>query len=216
MYTDTPKLMLEEFRARVGDTRAPYFWSDPEIYSYMDEGQSVVATRTLCIQDTIEVNIAAGSADVALSPSIIRIRGALLAYSSIGEKYLDISTLDAAVAQGLRLYSVTGRPNVLFTDTLTARLYPIPSEDGTLRLLVHRLPVTSVECGEFEVIEQYRPAILDWMRVVAYLKNDAETFSRDTSRDAERDFERRIDMYLSAESKRRGGQQNNPVAYGGL
>lgn len=217
MYTDTPEQMLREFRNRVGDSVAPYFWSDSEIYSYMAEGESAVAQNTLCIQDIIEVaSLPVGEADVALKSSILRIRGAVWVEGE-QECYLDIDSLDAAVAQGVRLFSSKGRPRVIYTGTNRLRLYPIPEKTGSLNLIVYRLPLRAVECGrDFEVIPQFRPAILEWMKFLAFKKNDAETFSRESSNDSLKTFEYLIDGYTTSESLRRNSPQDVTVGYGGL
>jgi hypothetical protein len=220
MYTDTPEQMLKEFRVRTGDNIAPYFWSDREIFSYMSEGESVVAQRTLCIQDmstdAARYEVFAGEADIAIFPSILRIRGAVWVENG-QECYLEIDSLDAAIAQGVRLFSTSGRPRVLYTGSTNARLYPTPETAGELRLVIYRLPLSELECGKrFEVPHQLRPAIMEWMKFLAFKKNDAETFNRETSEQSLNAFEYLIDGYTTSESQRRNGPQNISTGYGGL
>lgn len=221
MY-ETPAQLLATFRAEMHDKVAPYFWSNDELLAYMTQAEQLIAQRTMCLQDMSSAatcyDVAADEPDVVLHPSIYRIRGAWWVENGYQHK-LDIDSVDSMVAEGFHLYTQKGRPAVMMTGAVTngVRLYPIPHLDGQIRLSVFRVPLKPLtQDGKFEIPFQYRPALLDWMKHRALLKNDADTFSRQSASECERAFEAHMAEYTTAESMKRGGPQNGTVSYGGL
>lgn len=221
MY-DSPAQLLSVFRAEMHDKVAPYFWSNDELYAYMTQAEQLIAQRLMCLQDmassATSYDVAEDEPDVVLHPSIYRIRGAWWIENGHQQK-LQIDSVDAILAQGLHVYTQKGRPGILMTGAITngVRLYPIPQTNGELRLAVFRTPLSALSpTASFEIPYQYRAALLDWMKHRALLKDDTDTFSRQSAAECERAFEAHMENYTTAESMKRGGPQNGTIAYGGL
>lgn len=219
----TPVSLINTFRSVMHDTVAPYMHSDAELYFYMTEGEAEVARRTLCIQDmssaAVSYAVLAGAPIVPMHQSILRIRYAWWIENG-GQYKLDIKSVDAVADEDcVRMLTQAGRPNTFMTgaETNSARLYPIPQNDGSLTLAVYRVPLVPLAAdGTFEIPYQYRSALLEWMRYRAYMKEDAETYDPQKGQQAQDTFGYLIDGYETAESKRRGGPQSGGISYGGL
>lgn len=217
-----PTDLLTAFRRICNDTKAPYFWSDAELYDYMTEGEGEIARALLCIQDITSAaalySVANGGPNVTLSSKIIRIRAAWWLENG-GEYKLGIMSQDAMISEGYRILTQQGRPNTLMTgnETNGVRLYPIPENDGQLQLSIYRMPLNPLNAqAQFEIPEQYRGALLDWMKYKAYSKDDAETFDRVRADQSLAKFASLVDGYMTTESQRRGSPQAGGIQYGGL
>lgn len=218
----SPQDMLRAFRELKKDTVAPYFWTEPEIFRYMTEAEAAVARATLCIQDmTSEAciyDVAENEPNVRLHPSFIRIRSARWMQDGV-EYPLEVLSMDTMVSEGYRIYTQKGRPSVLMVGTQTEgiRLYPIPHQDGQLAIAIYRAPLLPItNDSTFEVPEQYRPAIFEYLCYRAMMKNDAEVFDRARASDHMRAYQDMIDQYQTTEGQRWRGPQSGRVAYGGL
>lgn len=222
MYASADDL-IRSFRQRMRDTKAPYFWSDCELYEYMSNGESTIAERILCIQDMSSeaciYDVPSGESEVVLHPSVIRIRDARWVENG-GEIKLDIKSVDQLVDEGARILTRQGRPHTMLTGAVTdgVRLYPMPQDDGQLHLAMYRTPLKQLSetNKKFEIPFQYRAALLEWMKFEALMKDDAETFDRERAERALSVFDRKVDEYETNEQRRRGGPQSGYIAYGGL
>ena len=222
MYASADEL-IRAFRTRMRDTKAPYFWTDSELYQYMSNGESVIAERILCIQDMSSeacvYDVSLGDAEVSLHPSMVRIRDARWVENG-SEIKLDIKSVDQVVSQGARILTQNGRPHTLMTGATTdgVRLYPIPQNDGQLVLSIFRTPLKQLSESnkKFEIPFQYRAALLEWMKFEALMKDDAETFDRERAERALSVFDMMVDGYETNEQRRRGGPQSGFITYGGL
>lgn len=221
MY-DVPSDLVRMFRSTCNDTKAPYFWSDSELYTYMTEGEAEIARKLLCLQDTSSAvtlyTVPNGQATVIVTDKVLRVRDAWWLENG-GEYKLDIQSQDAMVAQGYRIHTQKGRPNTAMMGSQTngIRLYPIPENDGQLVLSIYRVPLNPLNAqAQFEIPEQYRGALLDWMQYKAYGKDDAETFDRVRSDKCLNAFVGLVDGYMTTESQRRGTPQAGGIRYGGI
>lgn len=219
MYA-TPKDLVDAFRAYSRDIVQPYLWSDLELYQYATEAESSVAQELLCLQDMVSdaavLSVSAGEPIVAVHPSTIRIRSAFFTTASGEQRSLELRTMDGM--RDAKMFTETGFPRILILGASagTARIYPIPTEDGTLQLSIFRTPLKALNSGaKFEIPFQYTPSLLEWMIYLAYRKRDADTFSPGQSAAGLAGFMEYIRKYQRVESLKNGGLKDGTVAYGG-
>jgi len=158
---------------------------------------------------------------------ILRIRRAKLALQS---RPLTLKTVDQVDRNGIlgddyglrnafNWETSVGSPYVLITDwdRNTVRLVPHPSSNDTLALSVYRKPLTTIVQGatSFEVIEEeHHRTLALWMKHLAYLKQDADTFDDKLSNTFATEF------FSEVSKVRRDSRRQHLVAgttkYGGL
>ena len=219
MYA-TPKDLVDAFRAYSRDTVDPYLWSDSELYQYATEAEASVAQELLCLQDMSSaaavLNITAGEPTVLLHPSTIRVRSAFFIADG-RQRSLELRTMDGMRDE--KVFVDTGPPRVLILggSSGSARIYPIPTEDGTLQLTIFRTPLKALSTtAKFEIPFHYTPALLEWMSYLAYRKHDADTFDPGRSAAGMAGFMEYMRKYQRVESLKNGGTKDGTVAYGGL
>lgn len=220
MYA-TPKDLVDAFRTYSRDTVVPYLWSDLELYQYATEAESSVAQELLCLQDMTStaavLDVTAGEPNITLSPSTLRIRSAFFITATGEQRSLELRTMDGM--RDAKVFTDTGSPRVLIIggSSGTARVYPIPTESGTLQLSIYRTPLKALTAtSKFEIPFHYTPALLEWMIYLAYRKRDADTFSPGQSAAGMAGFEEYMRKYGRAESLKNGGAKDGTVAYGGI
>lgn len=211
---------LEVFRQTVGDTEAPYLWSDTEAYRYMNDAQNMFCRLTGGLGDgssaLTRVSYTTSDDWVMLDKRILKVRDATFLNS--GRQVVVLSMEDMR-ASDLRFDSRPGhvRRMVLGIEPAKARLHPYPSEAGTLQLIVDRLPLKAItDAGDqkFEIDEQHHLALVTWMQHRAYSKQDADTFDRLKAAEHEAAFQNYC-FEAKAERERAGGKVR-VVNYGGI
>lgn len=186
-----PSELLELFRLELDDTQEPYFWSDGEFYTYLNEAHDLFVRLIGGISDRrsplTKVSYKAGDQFKKFDPRILRIKGA----TNEKQKILGIYNFDnfdgrsrgddygASYVDGID-DTKTGELQYLITDVDAKefQLYPIPESDGYIRLFVSRRPLDKIEGGssEFEIDEHHQLNLLNWVKYKALSKQDAETF----------------------------------------
>lgn len=222
------KTLISAFRDDVCDDVAPYLWSDKEIIRYVNDAYYMFVRLTGGIPDTYseaaEVAITAGDSTVSVHSSVLRIMNAhrasdghevevinptdlyLLNKDDYGRRY----TL-TSVAEGEVRYLVIGE------GQHTGRLINTPIEDDTLKLYVYRLPLNSISSTSDsldEVDSMHHLHLIDWMKHLAYKKQDSETLNPQGSQSALEDF--RGYCELCRLEWERAKHKNRIVQYGGL
>lgn len=214
----TPCELVKHFRTVMNDLKIPQFWSDPELYAYMSEGELEIARVTLCLPAISETNVGEAVASPTIDQGLIRVRGAW--WIQDGQQYpLYIHSLDDFISNSHVDLEKSGRPNTAITGTgvNSIRLYPVPNSSGRLRLAIYRAPAKALDAdAKFEIPLQYRNALLDWMQYRACMKDDAEVFDRARAEGFLRSFLSKVDGYEKTEHLRRGHPQSGGIAYGGL
>lgn len=194
--------LYDLFRADVVDTVQPYLWSDDEVFRYMDEAQIMFCRLGFGIADVttpevVRVPVTAGEEYADLHPSILTIRQARLA--STGREIAIRNLLDAATAgddYGIFVRTVEHRPGpvrgvVIGEEQDKCRWVSIPEVDDEVILSVYRLPLAEITGDteqEFEIRREHHMSLMLWMKHLAYLKQDAETFDRAKSKENEERF----------------------------
>ena len=190
----TPADLYTLFRAEVNDREQTYLWSDTEVYSYMDDAQKMFCRLGGGISDATTtavttIAVPAGTEYVDIDKRILKIRSVRRADDRDVE-LMNFEDIQYGAARGtntygsadLRLNAVPGAIQgiVLGMEANKARLVQIPAKIDTLRLVVYRLPLTTLVSGSttIEIDEQHHRHLLLWMKHLAHMKQDAETYDR--------------------------------------
>ena len=221
--------LIEAWRADVMDDLEPYLWSQPEAIRYANEAYRRFVRLTGGIHDftsaLTRVDIVAGEAIANVSPLILRFDMATrqsdnreIAITNWTDRnlmrkddYGTSSFLYNDAAPGEVRYMVIGSQmgKVKWVNT--------PIADDVAQLQVYRLPLDKVVSENHpldEVDEDHHIHLLDWMKHLAYLKRDAETYNKNAS-----DEHREMFISYCAESKAeldRYKSKVRTVQYGGL
>lgn len=219
----------EAFRSDVVDVAKPYLWSEDEVWRYMNAAyvQFVRLTGGITdfLSDATRVTMTAGEMQAELHPSILRIIGASRVSDGGEIKVMNmtdaqvLTTRDYATvipllqqnAPGPVRYMVVGRQRNI------CEWVQIPVADDTAQLTVYRLPLNKItgDGQEFDdVADHHHDALLHWMKHLAYMKQDAETYDKAKSADFEQRF---ISYCASAKAEwERAKHKTRVVMYGGL
>lgn len=169
--------LLEIFRDEVSDTVAPYLWSDALFYAYLDEAQKQFCRDAFGIEDarSFSITLAPGGEWYALSPQVLKLRGAYDATTG-----LPIPILSRAEVSANRLLfdGRTGELRALVKDMQKGflRAYPKSSAAGTVSLEATRLSETVAAGDDLEIDEVHHLSLLTWVKYRAYSKQDTETY----------------------------------------
>jgi len=188
--------LIEAFRSDVVDEVAPYLWKDTEIVRYADAAYRRFVRLTGGIHDftspITRVNVVAGEATAEVSKLILRFDTATR--ESDGK---DIEVTNWTDRNLMRrddfgfsnsLYNDGGvgeiRYMVIGNQEGLVKWVRIPAADDVVNLQVYRLPLTHIVDGTHtmdEVNEDHHIHLLDWMKHLAFLKQDSETYDKDSS-----------------------------------
>lgn len=209
----TPADLFPAFRSDTGDSVEPYLWSDEDLVRYAAaaefafvEGVGGVLDRTsVAARGTVKAGVQA----VPKHPAVLDVEEARL---SDGRK-LDVISINKIDPFG----AADGDPRALVPDADDKHylLDHVPLADGTLSLVVYRLPLRRVDDKDatMEVPDRYFDTVLSGMKARAYMKNDAETFDRDAADRNEATFQAKIRAAYGAFRRQR--EPVRVVEYGG-
>ncbi len=222
--------LFDRFREDVVDVVKTYLWTEDEVTSYADDAYRMFVRLTGGIadftSDVTQVPIVTGEELVATDGSILRIMSASLVSDGSDVKVVnstDLPNLMTTMDYGKRLSftnkNVPGavRYIVVGMQKKVAKLINIPQVDDTLALVLYRLPLKHIEDGSHpldEVETDHHIHLLSWMKHLAYLKQDSETFDKTKSAEAEDTFRKYCALH-KAEINRMQAKPRS-VAYGGL
>lgn len=226
--------LLTLFRQQADDLETPYFWSDDELYGYLDEAQKEFARGTDWFADTRLHPIAAGSQ--LTSPStptatrMIKVLRATLVSTGRGLLVRTAAQMDAEYTDGDYCnYATTtdwrdieGTPRYLVTDGNMSSFQVVPSIPATgtadtVKIYGFRLPDTDIidNTGVLEVTErQHQRVLVTGMKAQAYMKQDAEVNSTSLANSFDDEFNLKIEKIQ--DQTRRLRKPAGSVRYGGL
>ncbi len=199
--------LFDAFRGDVVDTAKPYLWTDDEVVRYANDAYRMFTRLTGGIadisSDATVIDLTVGEDIYDLHPSILKIMDATL--DSDGSDITVISGLD--------------QPNLFSTGQQRGKckVIQIPVVADTLLLSIYRLPLVHIVDDTHdlaEVDEDHHLHLLLWMKHLAYMKQDAETFDKTKSTDMEQAF-RNYCLQVKAEWERYK-HNTRVVRYGGL
>lgn len=187
------------FRAETGDTvDTAYFWSDVEVYSFADDAQKMFCRLTGGIPDATSaittISVTAGSKFVSISPKILRLKAVenpvtnkrceILNYEDVAATTI---TTDYGYATQRGLDNTTGPIKAVVSgmEPNKLRLIAIPEDDQVLNLVINRLPLIDIntttvgdDTAVLEIDEMHHRHLLLWMKALAHMKQDAETYDQ--------------------------------------
>lgn len=220
--------LYDAFRSDVVDTAKPYLWADAEVYRYMDAAYKMFVRLTGGIADftseAAEISASAGERSAEHHPSILRFLSAQRKSDGVAISILNLN--DASVMGN----SDYGNVRTLLSDNRVGQIRGMiigrqrgvvefvgtPVEDDTILLTVERLPLVDIvdETHELnEVDAHHHIYLIEWMKHLAYKKQDAETFDKTKSEDARQSFEQYCS--LSKHEFERERFKPRVVQYGG-
>lgn len=221
--------LFEAFRSDVVDDVAPYLWKDSEIVRYADAAYRQFVRLTGGIHDftspVTRVNLVAGEETSNVSKLILRFDCATRV--SDGK---DIEITNWTDRNLMRrddfgftnsLYNDGGvgevRYMVIGNQEGVVKWVRVPAVDDVVKLQVYRLPlerIADVTHDLGEVNEDYHIHLLDWMKHLAFLKQDSETYDKNSSESHAAAF---IDHCVKARAEMsRYRSRVRIVQYGGL
>ena len=221
--------LYDSFRSDVVDTAKPYLWSDEEVFSYMDAAYRQFVRRTVGIadftSDVTKIDVVIGEALAPIDPSILRVMSATK--ESDGREIVVANMTDATFMRSgdysaVRQLAMDKQPGpvrymIIGAERGKVKWVQIPVTDDIINLHVYRLPLVRIVDDTHpldEVDEDHHIYLLDWMKHLAYKKQDAETFDRSKSKEHEEAF-----LGYCAQCVReweRYKHKTRVVAYGGI
>lgn len=218
----TPTEVYALFRSEVDDAAVPYFWSATEVQTYADRAEEMFCRLTGGIQDATsaitQLDITEGEHWVAYPTQILRIVTASLESTGRPLTILNPTDLqDNTKAWGPDSIGLSGRVVglVLGLDDANIRVVQMPEEDDTVNLVIERLPLSLPSvAGSFEIPEQHHFYLLYWMKHLAYLKQDSQTFDKVKSEEESAKFK----AYCAESFAEKERRKNKPrlMQYGGI
>lgn len=195
-------------------------WSNDEVFEYLTDAQRMLCRNTEGIADAqtpsvCELDIVMGTEWYAVSPLILKLRTVHRGDTGRAVPVVNVENLDRF---GVRF---DGNSSVLkglvagFSENML-RAYPLPSETVNLRMAVFRLPLYPITDSDqpLEVAEQHHRHLVLWMRHLAYLKQDADTYDKRQADEMEKRFMDYCHKALVEQERAR--RQVGVTAYGGL
>lgn len=196
------------FRAETNDAATPYLWSDVEVYAFLDDAQKMFCRLTGGLADSTSaittVACTAGQRFVSVSPKILRLKSVengpdgyrcqILNYEDMAA---DVIQMDYGHTAKLALNNETGpiRAVVSGMEPNKLRLIKIPEVDQDLSLIVNRLPLIDINVttvgnstAVLEIDEMHHRHLLLWMKALAHMKQDAETFNQGKAQEFDAQF----------------------------
>lgn len=220
--------LYDAFRSDVVDVAKPYLWSDDEVFRYMDAAYKMFVRLTGGIKDfTSEatvIPIITGERVADSHPSILRIFEAQLESDNTPINIVNITDTNAMAP------SDYGRVRELLSDRSEGAVHSMvigrqkykvefvstPVADDNVLLSVSRLPLDTLTASDQELCEvedHHHIYLLEWMKHLAYRKQDADTFDKTKSDECEVAFKKYC--ALSKEEFDRMGHKTRIVQYGG-
>ena len=221
--------LIDAWRSDVLDDVGPYLWSRAEAIRYAEAAYRRFVRLTGGIHDftspLTRVDIVAGEEIATISPLILRFDkaqresdGREIAIANWTDQNL-MRRDDYGVSSFLYNDRAPGevRYMVIGSEVGKVKWVSPPAADDVALLQVYRLPLTRIVDETHtlsEVNEDYHIHLLDWMKHLAYLKRDSETYNKRAS-----DEHRAAFIQTCAEAKAemdRYRSKVRTVQYGGL
>ena len=223
--------LFDTFREDVVDTELPYLWTDKEVVEYADAAYRMFVRLTTGIadftSDVTRIDLVAGEDIVELDPSILRVMSATLVSTTANIEVLNAPDLpllfqtnvDYGSLRTLTMKNEPGTPRwmIMGMEKNKAKIIKIPTVDDQIQMFVYRLPIERIVDGNHpldEVSEDHHRYLLDWMKHLAYKKQDTETFDKTKSEKAENDFKAYCSLCKSEWERYK--HKTRVVEYGGI
>lgn len=187
------------------------------LVTYRNPNGAVLDPANDAAVGTLTASFTLGVGYLDLHPSIMKIRDVTRADDG---RNVGVINREDMKSRGMRLDGQTGTLQALITGESDnqVRVWPAPTENLTLNLLVFRLPLLTVsgdtEDTPLEIGVRHHRHLLMWAKSLAYGKQDAETLDRNK----QNDFEMKFAAYCGQvqEEQRRARHKPRAVEYGGI
>lgn len=207
--------LFEAFREDVVDTAQPYLWTDLEVTRYADAAYRMFVRLIGGIadisSDATVVDVITGENLTTLHPSILRVMDATLRSDSTPLYVVNgvgASTIDKDYGLQVRSWrqNLPGAVSCVVHGMERGKLALIstPVVDDTIDMHIYRLPLVNIVDDAHpldEVDGDHHLYLLDWMKHLAYKKQDSETFDKSKSDECENNF-RKYCAQVKAEHER--------------
>ncbi len=213
--------LLTLFRSEMSDKVEPYLWEDSEGFGFIDDAQKMFCRKTDGLSDAsteavVKLAVVPDADWLALHPSILRVRSAI---RSTTGRSIEVINADDMPLREWFFDGATGpvKALVIGMEANKARVFPKSNETMDILLTVFRLPLVSItDVGDqaLEISSEHHRHLLHWMKHLAYLKQDAETFDRTKAEE----FEGRFIAYCAQvrDEERRKAYKPRSISYGGI
>ncbi len=207
--------LIEAFREDIVDTAKPYLWTDAEVIRYADAAYRqfirLIGGIADITSDATVIDITLGENLATVHPSVLRIMSATLRSDSSNLRI--VNGVEGTVVDkdyGLVVRSwrkkLEGPVTTLIHGMERGKvaLLNCPVADDTIDMHIYRTAlVRIVDEGHplDEVDMDHRIYLLDWMKHLAYKKQDSETFDKSKSDECEDNF-RKYCAQVKAEHER--------------
>ncbi len=191
-------MTLEElialYRRRAQDTEEPHLCDDDTVRLYLREAQDEACRRgQLLLQSTgamCQVQFQAGAELIQLDRRVLKVLRSYVDGSQVRVVPVDVMDLNHPHWQ---FDTLRDKPRVLISGLTTdaLHLWPIPSQNGEVRLSVQRLPMKPllVDSDKPEIREEAHPALVEWVMHRVYGTQDVDLYDPNRSEIALRKFE---------------------------
>lgn len=201
---------LAQFRGETQDTVATYQWSDADVTGWFNEAEREAALRGDLLYDdssaqATQIAITAGDTRVEADPSIYKILGARIDYTTGSTLYQSVRSREWMDIHHPLWATYTGEPNYLIAEQPTLIFAGAATADGTLHLAVHRYPLVAMVAGadEPEIQAIHHDGLYLWVCARAYSRRDPDTYDETKARRYEADFTARYGERPDAQVIRR-------------
>lgn len=223
--------LFNAFRSDVRDeVGPPYFWTPADLARYANAAQIQFCKLEGGISDSssaaTQVTVTAGEAFSPLHSSILKVRQARRQSDGKELELLNLEDVQQMHAQPSDYGSLTSptamnsvgrlRGMVLGMELNKARWVYIPDANDTVLLTINRKPLEAITGPgiDLEIEEDHHEYLLLWMKHMAYLKQDSETYNKGRSDEFKAVFE----DYCRQAKADRERREHKPrlMVYGGL
>ena len=183
------------FRQDVVDLEEPYLWSNLEVFSYMDDAQITfcrygVGIGDVTTDEVVRVPVVEGQEYADIHESILTIRKAELVSTNREISVMNLlespqhdSDYGSVFSSSTQHRPGPVRGIVVGEEYNKVRWVGVPQQSDEVLLSVYRLPLCAITGPDqnFEIRREHHRTLLDWMKHLAYGKQDAETFDKTKS-----------------------------------
>lgn len=221
--------LYDAFRSDVVDEVGPFLWTEDDVYRYMGDAYGMFVRLTGGVpdftSDATAVQIVSGEPVADIHHSIMRIMSATRRSDS---KPIDIinptdvgkmRASDYGQTKSIVMDTRSGpvRYMVIGMERDKVRWVQVPEYDDVADLQIYRMPLVPITDADQELVdvaEEHHIHLLDWMKHLAYKKQDADTFDAQASAKGRADFEAYCAL-VKAEWERYK-HKARVVSYGGI
>ncbi len=219
--------LIDVARQRIDDEVWPYHIDDPVLAGFASEGEREAAIRGRLIYDDTtaaitSIAVVAGQHTYTLDPLIDAIDAVSFTRAdSLRPRDLDLTGLDSLREDDAWQMRISSRPYkaVHLEPQSAIRIWPQPSQAGTLALAVYRAPLYDLEedDDEPEIPARHHDGLVSWMLYRVYSSKDSELNDDARAGAALAEFTSRFGERNTADVMRRHRERRRVTTrYGGL